>query len=344
MLNTEFMLTVGLPSITGNIVGERKAAQDFYNKYDIERMPAEKREKFYKALNNGMGLKKELAWGTGRLAAQGAGVLAGIGITDEQISRYAPEYEDNDLLRGLSTGVIGAAPVSYLASKMYTNAIARNAVDKSGIKQNIQEDKMKKASWANGYTKEELYKIAFDMDDLVEKIKGQTEVDDEEAKKKIIDAAKKAKEYVEEKAKPDPELGKIIVNGAKKIKDELFPPWYKDPKNLPIAVGGATTAGALGVAAMALNKDKRTNKKASWANSYTQEELYKIAACAKKEKDAANVFDLDDANNNITSSKFRTIEQSQNINKIIPKYQRKGGIIPAQKTVKPNLSGLARKA
>ena len=227
MLNTEFMLTVGLPSITGNIVGERKAAQDFYNKYDIERMPAEKREKFYKALNNGMGLKKELAWGTGRLAAQGAGVLAGIGITDELISRYAPEYEDNDLLRGLSTGVIGAAPVSYLASKMYTNAIARNAVDKSGIKPNIREDEMKIGSWANGYTKEE---------------------------------------------------------------------------------------------------------------------LCKIAACAKKEKDAANVFDLDNANNNITSSKFRTIEQSQNINKIIPKYQRKGGIIPAPKTVNPNLSGLVRKA
>jgi hypothetical protein len=87
-----------------------------------------------------------------------------------------------------------------------------------------------------------------------------------------------------------------------------------------------------------------TVKQGSWTEGYTKEELEKIAACAKQEKDAANVFDLNNSNNNITSSKYRTMEQSQNISKILPKFQRKGGVLPAPLTPKPFPTNLARKA
>lgn len=222
-----FVIPVGLSNIISSTIGEQNASKEFEKKYNIGKMPLQDRVKFYDALNKRFGLKKDIAWGAGRIIAQGAGIVAGAGIADEVINNYYPEYKEYTPEVVAVGAALGVAPMSYISSKMYTKALGENSVNKSGIKPNTGVDNVKQSSWKEGYTKKE---------------------------------------------------------------------------------------------------------------------LEKIAACAKQEKDAANVFDLDNGNNNITSSKYRTIEQSQNISKILPKFQRKGGVLPATITPKPVPTNLARKA
>jgi hypothetical protein len=255
---------------------------------------------------------------------------------------------------------------------MYTKALGENAVNKSGIKPNTGVDNVKHSSWKEGYTKEELEKIAGPLGYTVGSVAFSplaaglgvpTAIGVNKGINEAITNSRPSKEE-EQIMKSDPGFwtgtkagitslvptlaGSLAGYGIEKAISD-------DSSGMYGALAGAATAGipssyylgkyfgkddALTARAMTYS----TVKHSSWKEGYTKEELEKIAACAKQEKDAANVFDLDNGNNNITSSKYRTMEQSQNISKILPKFQRKGGVLPAPLTPKPVPTNLARKA